>query len=381
MSFGHAIYYPHINITDKSWLKYALLYWDTISRIVPPSIEPEDSDDVVRIRSEIGFLEDYRPEADDVSRAASHFFHWFGQRILDPAFRQYCEMRTGHLGPLRNHLDYYHLPPQGVFGALNAAAQANGSYIHVEKLDPELRQFLFATGVAIPGEDHWRDWVKIDSDIGLLYMSHLARSISDHTAQHVVTDKLSMFVTSESIEASIDRAADNIQHRMATLLIAAYAPANLNAVTIDTILAFREKHGADRKAFFDHINALCNNMRNISSKKEMRDALNHNMPTLFKAAEESRKQYVSMRIDPAIRFIGISVPTACAALSDYVPVESKGLIVAAGMVLGMARAMHERRRDAGKMKANPLSYLNSLESGVAADRIMTKIRNVFKGFG
>jgi hypothetical protein len=47
MSFGHALYYPRINLTNKNWLKYAVLYWDKISRIVPPSVQAADSEDVI----------------------------------------------------------------------------------------------------------------------------------------------------------------------------------------------------------------------------------------------------------------------------------------------------------------------------------------------
>ncbi len=47
MSFGHALYYPRSNLTNRNWLKYAVLYWDKISRIVPPSVQAADSEDVI----------------------------------------------------------------------------------------------------------------------------------------------------------------------------------------------------------------------------------------------------------------------------------------------------------------------------------------------
>ena len=56
MSFGHALYYPHINLTNKNWVKHALLFWDKISRIVPYSVETEDSEDIIRIKDETDFI-------------------------------------------------------------------------------------------------------------------------------------------------------------------------------------------------------------------------------------------------------------------------------------------------------------------------------------
>jgi hypothetical protein len=41
--FKDALYYPFIEIPDEGWLKTAVLYWDTISTIVPESIKPYQS--------------------------------------------------------------------------------------------------------------------------------------------------------------------------------------------------------------------------------------------------------------------------------------------------------------------------------------------------
>jgi hypothetical protein len=35
---GKALYYPHIDIRDPKWLRSAVLFWDEIQSIVPPSI-------------------------------------------------------------------------------------------------------------------------------------------------------------------------------------------------------------------------------------------------------------------------------------------------------------------------------------------------------
>jgi hypothetical protein len=56
MSFGDVLYYPHINITNKNWIKHALLFWDKISRIVPASVEPANNDDIISIKYNTDFI-------------------------------------------------------------------------------------------------------------------------------------------------------------------------------------------------------------------------------------------------------------------------------------------------------------------------------------
>ena len=380
MSFGHALYYPHINLTNKNWLKYAVLYWDKISRIVPASVQASDSEDIIRLRSEIGFVEDYRPEQWAVSRTAQRFFEWFARHADDPAMREYYEMRYG-MPPYHLHRLHRHRRPHGdLSDTLHAAALANGTYIHVDKLDRELKEFLFATGIALPGENEWRDWVRIDTEVGLLYMSYLARTISAETSRAVITDQLAMFATSEVIASSIARTPhEELQHRMGTLLVAAYAPSDMNSVTFDQLIAFRQKYDAERKAFFDHVDGLCRSIPAVKSEADFRDALNHHLPSLINDAEDAKKRYLDMRIDPVLRFISISVPTSCASLTELVPVEAKGIVLAAGVVLGVASAIHEHKKEKSDAENDPLSYLQTLDSRLDAKGMIAQMRSAWRG--
>ena len=56
--------------------------------------------------------------------------------------------------------------------------RSTGTYIHVTKIDQRFKELLFDIGIAIPGENEWENWVKIDNEIGLLYMTYLAKTIS-----------------------------------------------------------------------------------------------------------------------------------------------------------------------------------------------------------
>ena len=176
MSFGHALYYPHINLTNKNWVKHALLFWDKISRIVPNSVEPSDSEDVIKLKYESGFIHDYHPERWDTS----HTFHEFSgdlRNIIESD--HFFNDRYFERDRQRRNYSQDYDDRRKFFSEL---VQTNGTYIHVEKMDRRLKEYLFEIGIAVPGQHEWEDWVKIDNEIGLLYMTYFAKSISKNNS-------------------------------------------------------------------------------------------------------------------------------------------------------------------------------------------------------
>ncbi len=381
MSFGHAIYYPHINLTNKNWLKYALLFWDNISRIVPASITPSDSEEVIRIRSEIGFIEDYHPERWDTSSAANKFFqtfrHWIEEpELLDFYRHRYPEifdetMRMRH-ARRHGHSEIFHF-----FGAV---AREHGTYIHVQKLDPQLKEYLYLTGVAVPGENEWEDWVKIDGELGLLYMTYLAGSIGESTARPTVTDHSACFAASSVLRKGVEKLHnEELEYGLGNLLIASYAPKDMNAVTTDRLIEFRKKYDDERLAFFDSVAALCRDVPAVENESQLQDALNHHGKTLKKQTEDLKKQFEDMRIEAVLRFIGISVPTACTSMIEYVPVSFDPLIIGGGVLLGFATAARSYVKDRRSLRESPFSYLLCLQAELDARGFFKKLEDSIQG--
>lgn len=171
MSFGHALYYPHIDLTNKNWLKHAFLFWDKISRIVPSSVRPSDSEDVIRIRYETGFIEDYSPDSWVVSDAFRSFSEFLENFIHSNRF--YRHFRRHHYNDWEmeyRHRRRFQDDPDFRRGYLQAVTQSQGTYLHIQKLDRRLKEQLFEIGLAIPGESEWEDWVRIDNEIGFMYV-------------------------------------------------------------------------------------------------------------------------------------------------------------------------------------------------------------------
>src|SRR5262245_23759331 len=95
-----AVYYPHIHFRSRRWLRMALLYYESVSRIVPAGFDPEEStlyvndaitapglfEEVSELRS-VGFIRDESP-SDSVKTTGDEFFSFYAVHLTDPDRRR-----------------------------------------------------------------------------------------------------------------------------------------------------------------------------------------------------------------------------------------------------------------------------------------------------
>lgn len=374
MSFGHALYYPHINLTNKNWIKHALLLWDHISRIVPQTIEPMDEEDIIRIKYESGFIKDYRPENEDTSDAFRGFSevivpliesdHFFNNRFFDR------EIST------RNYTRDY----QNKKGFFSDMVKSSGTYIHVEKMTPILKEYLFEKGLALPGRHEWENWVKIDGEIGLLYMTFFAKSISKNKSLPIVTDVEQSFSASLCFEPSINSDyRDQFEYKLGNLLIETIVPKNINDIPLDKILEIRRKYSDERTGFFKEIADLTNSITGIDNSAALLDALNQHSKVILKETKHLEKLYNTHKIETINKFLTISIPTTLASLTEYVPDKVKPLVVAGGVMFGIVAAVNAVKKEKLEIRSNPKSYLLNLKSELSGDDIFKRVNDTIKG--
>lgn len=65
--FSNALYYPYIDIKNSAWLKTAILFWDSISTIVPESLEDPYCEPDTRRLADAGILRPLRINSDDIA--------------------------------------------------------------------------------------------------------------------------------------------------------------------------------------------------------------------------------------------------------------------------------------------------------------------------
>ncbi|MXN92775.1 hypothetical protein GR160_16220 [Flavobacterium sp. Sd200] len=373
MSFGHALYYPHINLTNKNWIKHALLFWDNISRIVPQSVEPSDSEDIIKIKYESGFIKDYKPESWDTSLAFQDFGVYLRSVVDSDLFfnDRYFSRRfnRGYDEDYRNRKHFF-----------SEMVQASGTYIHVQKMDPALKEYLFDVGIAIPGQNRWEDWVKIDNEIGLLYMTYFAKSISKNKSLPIVTDVEQSFSASLCFEASVNSDYNKqFEYKLGNLLIETIVPKSINDVPLDKILDIRKKYEDERTSFFHEISNVSDSIIEINNESALKDAINFHSKLILKETKNLEKLYNAHKIETVNKFLSISLPTTLASSSEYVPDWAKPIVTTGGIIFGLVSAASTVKKEKLELKENPKSYLLNLKSELSGGDIFDKINDTIKG--
>ncbi|MCE1164476.1 MAG: DUF6236 family protein [Bacteroidetes bacterium] len=374
MSFGHALYYPHINLTNKNWVKHALLFWDKISRIVPRSIEPADNEDITKIKFETGFIEDYHPKEHDTSDTFNQFSkelrpilesdHFFHERFFALEHQRRHYMR-----------DYYERR-----SFYSEMVKSTGTYIHVMKLDPRLKNWLLEIGVAIPGENEYEDWVKIDNEIGLLYMTYLAKTISKKKTIPIVTDVEQSFSAAIHFESIINSDySSQFEYRLGNLLIETIVPQKINDIPLDTIIEIRDNYGDERIAFFNEISNLTKSLPEIDNASALNDALNLHSRLILKETKRLEKLYNTHKIETVSKFLGISLPTSIVSLTEFVPDIAKPFIMVGGVIFGLVSSANVVKKEKLELQSNPKSYLLNLKSELSGGNMYSKINDCIKG--
>jgi len=374
MSFGHALYYPHINLTDKNWVKHALLFWDKISRIVPSAVEASDNDDIISIKYHTGFIKDYHPESYITSDTFNEFSGELSRIIQSDSF---FNDRYFERDPHRRHYIRDYDQRRNFYSEM---VRSTGTYIHGTKIDQRFKELLFDIGIAIPGENEWENWVKIDNEIGLLYMTYLAKTISKKKTLPIVTDVEQSFSATIKFESKINSDyRDQFEYRLGNLLIETIVPKKINDVPLDKILDIRDNYNDERTAFFNAVSNLTNSIPDIDNSSALNDVLNQQSKLILKETKELEKLYSAHQIETVRKFLSISIPTTMASLSDHVPDIAKPIVAAGGVIFGLVSSANAVKKEKLELNANPKSYLLNLKSELSGSNMFSKINDNIKG--
>ncbi len=340
-SFGHALYYPYIHLTDEIWLKHAFLFWDKISRIVPPSFSPEDNEDIRQIREQTNFLEDYRPD----------------KRVIRNTFSSFSEI-------LKEYIKYGDHEEKKVYSHARRETLQNGSYIHIEKMDQELIEKLSKLGLAVPGDNEWASWIKIDNRVGQSYMTYLAKSISSEKSIPMVTDT-EEFYSSQGVYQE-RRYENRFKEELGYLLIDTIIPKNINSVSISELINIRTKYNDQRTEFFDEINKLSTTLSSIDNQSALQDALHYHNTLLSAKTKELEKVFNLNGIET------IKNPLAISMCASFVTGSLWGTSV--GLAYGAFSSYIEYERRRVERNSHPMSYLLNIKSELNKEDLFQKIQ-------
>lgn len=213
----NALYFPYINVPPGPWLLRMVLYWDRLSSIVPTDhiYRPELLDPKMRDLVASGLVHQLIPGR-----------YLYGIDGFDQPFIRYAERwferRRRNLGQ-------------------------NFSKIHMEKLD-RLSQPLKRMGLL---RDSEYPWVEMPTPLANAFMTYLAASLGQLAEIDAapITNSAPIGRSLATTERSLIR--DALLEKLFPV------PANSEQLTIDSVLAFKEKYAEHAARFRQRLEEEC----------------------------------------------------------------------------------------------------------------------------
>jgi len=327
MSNGVTLYYPYIHPRDVNAIKAALLYWDKVRRIVPSSmvdgatVYGDDADAQCLVKE--GLLVATAPEA-YISGAKKNFFEALGRDIDG--------MRISREG------------------AEDLRRREVG--LHVEKIALDVLLELDARGVA----RRCGDWVVMRDEVATLYMHCLASEMANRIGTPLMTDSKRQARFGETFLFDA-QGAGSVVDTLVKLKAELPSPQNLADVPLHRIMAFAEKHGAERAAFRAQIEKILEKASTTSDPNELDDYLADQRKAIREQTSVWRSKVGELGVIGAAAVASLTVPAGFAAAAAHDPMHAT-MLAGAGVTLGFVSCVAQTRGKLREARAGaPYHYL------------------------
>lgn len=209
------LYYPGFDINDIDWIKFALLYVDTLMPIIPASGDSFISDLTLQLKNESNLLVPYRPEFQEGNNASLDAIEIIEKVLRNPE-RYSTVFSTSQINDVWKNKDYY------------------DSLLFSEKYIYQFERFILDNNL---GEKR-DEGLLASRQLIQLYMSILSQAISDKTNIPAITDdsdldKFSIFTRRNYASQEGLNIYKNV--------IQLHLPENIGSIPLETILKFRAK--------------------------------------------------------------------------------------------------------------------------------------------
>ncbi len=335
MQRSTCLYYPWIN-PPASFIRTAVLFWDTIGTIVPAGVKPYQNDELKSLKDE-GILLPVRvsPRSQTV-------------RAVEGAALDYVQSPSAR--PLLEHLPEYQT-----------------ARLYPEKLSHRLRHALQEAGVA---RETGRNLI-VDRGFATFYMTILATEIAAEKAYAQVTDEALGHDFANHVRSG-DQRVPNLfsppyhrsRSRRVEMSTAAAILANMTirtiglhpSVPISKVIKFRKQHSSDIGRFRSAIFELVRELVQEGDEGDLRERCRAVFKNKVKPAiSDMRKQLCLMRLRSElgalqIAAFGSGTLLTVPLLGPWSPLAGVGLSI----VIGAGRYALDRREFLAK---NPYSFL------------------------
>ncbi len=364
-----ALYYPFIHFKDDRWLKLNALYWDRIGRIVPNDYMPEDSETVKELGN---FIEILRP-------------NWVRPEFGE-TFVEFAQEHGAKLSKLYgvDKVDQWPVVPRAQqppkAGGLSGT-DPRLNYVFYEKMTEDLRNILQQSGIAQTDPFDPR-WIGMHPRIAQVYMTALADELAgeyglypltDETLDHLAVGGWTVERLAQALLGDVNIVQDYQESRetesvAACVAIKTILPKDLDSVSIDSILEFREAYPIERANFQNYIRDFVS-LRDWLQDIRDRDVLEQRLEAeyqkiLLPQLQELKEKLRSVNIDTVTGVLGvqIAVPSIILQGATLLGVVANPIgATLAGAALAIIPVFRDRRKTSRELKSAPVSFLQRIE--------------------
>jgi hypothetical protein len=331
------LYFPQIEIPDTAWLRNALLLWDNVYRIVPPSYTPQDSDDVKRA-VDAGMLRPVRLEAADTGTVTAQFTSFLRALEFYPAGLVHDEMAR----------------------------------LHTEKIDATLYPILERYSKAEKD-----GWLELPIEIVRGYMFFLANQVAKRRNLARCTENKEAYAIS-AFFAEEGNFNDYVHNEEAdgfysALIFNDVLPLNVLAIPMEDVLRVAQKTKDERAEFREQLSRFTAQLHACESKEHGQTILADFKHNVLAAKERLKAAQGFMNKNDTGCLFSIGVPTALSVYTGFLGAGRDpfdGYALAASVAIG-AIAAYYNYKQVSSPRENPYgaSYLIALERDFAGSSI------------
>ncbi len=328
------LYFPHIEIQNKEWLKNALLLWDNVYRIVPASYTPRD-DAEMKEAVDAGLVRAVNLEDKDVRGFTKEFQNFVEELPFSPAGLEYDEI----------------------------------AYLHPEKVDAHLYPFLeqYAVGESRQG------WIELPKEIVRGYMFFLANQVAKRrNLARCTDDKYSYAVSAYFSEDAnfgeflYDREAAGFY---SSLIIGDVLPCNVSQIPIGKIIEAIKHSKNERAQFRQELLKFSHELHRCESPDHAFTIFNDYKRDLLAAKDQLKAAQGFLNKNDVGCLFSMGIPTTLTAYGAMVSgaADPYALHTLASSLLIGAMAAYQDYKRTQSSQSNPYgaTYLISLEQQFA----------------
>ena len=332
-TLGTALYYPNFHMKPE-WGKAALLYWDSLARIVPNAAQPTVDDD-----------------------------DWFSKELTNAKVLESIDT-SDYVDEAANRFKNYLVPlfekdPAISFDAKYVAKLMESvTSIHPGKLTHKLQDDLRAMGV---GADS-TGFLKMPAEVGGPYMLCLGTVMKERLSLPLVTDEPSFERLGEYLAFAAPTADAEDPSKKALFRLGLPMPSsqNLQSVELDEILKFRDARRPERLRLRTALDAVMKDAAEIDDPNRMKLYWNAKRRETEAAVDDYNRCLTINLIDMASLF-KVSVPTGIAttiaSASDVLGPDAAAALTTLAFAVDVGGVLGNRlfRKQAADQK-NPWLY-------------------------